>query len=327
MNMAFQTGQPTAVGASTLAAILAGRCMPVPISLTRKTPSGRRVARARSIKPGFFSNDDLAKLAPLTRLLFAGLWTLADREGRLEDRPARIKAQVLPYDACDVNQMLDDLAESSAFLLRYRVANVSYIQILNFKKHQNPHAKEAASTLPEPEIPELAPAIPERAGLVLDSLNLTPDSLNPEPLTLNPEPGTVEQNFSTSPQGSTLSRGRAKTKKHASPNGAANSLGTRLPKDWQLPKDWGEWALTERPDFTEQKVRTVAEIFADHWHAKPGSGGRKLDWQATWRNWVRTQWDKKTGVSDARQSERQRVIDELTGSGNKGRTFDHEKDH
>ena len=44
------------------------------------------MARARNIKPGFFKNEDLAECSPWARLCFAGLWTLADREGRLEDR-------------------------------------------------------------------------------------------------------------------------------------------------------------------------------------------------------------------------------------------------
>ena len=61
------------------------------------------MARSRNIKPGFFLNDDLAECEPLARLLFAGLWCIADREGRLEDRPKRIKIEVLPYDNCDVN--------------------------------------------------------------------------------------------------------------------------------------------------------------------------------------------------------------------------------
>ena len=49
------------------------------------------MARARNIKPGFFKNEFLAEMPCEVRLLFIGLWTLADREGRLEDRPKRIK--------------------------------------------------------------------------------------------------------------------------------------------------------------------------------------------------------------------------------------------
>ena len=105
------------------------------------------MARSRNIKPGFFTNEELADLAPLTRLLFIGLWTLADREGRLEDRPRRIKAELLPYDDCDVDEALTTLVRSAS-IQRYRVGDVAVIQIVNFGKHQKPHPNEVASVLP-----------------------------------------------------------------------------------------------------------------------------------------------------------------------------------
>lgn len=70
----------------------------------------------------------------------------------------------------------------------------------------------------------------------------------------------------------------------ASP-GRTKATGSRLPDDWALPKDWGDWALTE--GLTDFEVRRQADIFADYWRSQPGGKGRKTDWQATWRNWVR----------------------------------------
>jgi hypothetical protein len=107
------------------------------------------MARARNIKPGFFTNDDLAALQPLARLLFAGLWCIADREGRLEDRPAKIKAEVLPYDQCDAEELLQQLT-AKRFLTRYESHGTKYIQINNFERHQSPHPKEAKSVIPKP---------------------------------------------------------------------------------------------------------------------------------------------------------------------------------
>lgn len=108
------------------------------------------MARSRNIKPTFFSNEYLGDLDPLARLLFVGLWCQADREGRLQDRPKRLKIDVLPYDECDVDRLLNDLAESKGdFIKRYTVDGNKYIQINNFLKHQNPHKKEAPSVIPE----------------------------------------------------------------------------------------------------------------------------------------------------------------------------------
>lgn len=124
-----------------------------------KTRMGEeQMARSRNIKPGFFTNEILAECHPLARILFAGLWTIADREGRLEDRPKKIKAELLPYDDYNIDDLLNELASkmdqdgSPSFIIRYKINGRSYIQIVNFSQHQNPHIKEAASTLPAPDL-------------------------------------------------------------------------------------------------------------------------------------------------------------------------------
>lgn len=105
------------------------------------------MARIRYIKPGFFTNEALADCQPLARLLFSGLWVIADREGRLEDRPRKIKIEILPYDDCDISALITEL-ETARLLTRYEVGGNRFIQITNFVKHQNPHPKEPASTIP-----------------------------------------------------------------------------------------------------------------------------------------------------------------------------------
>jgi hypothetical protein len=110
------------------------------------------VSRLRTLKPGFFLDDELAECPPLTRLLFAGLWVIADREGRLEDRPKRIKTETLPYDDCDVDAMLGELCERG-FIVRYESGGRRFIAIPTWAKHQSPHVKEAASTIPAPDGP------------------------------------------------------------------------------------------------------------------------------------------------------------------------------
>jgi len=64
----------------------------------------------------------------------------------------------------------------------------------------------------------------------------------------------------------------------------ASPTGSRLPADWTLPDEWAEWAKQARPDLNP---RETADRFADYWRGVPGAKGRKTDWPATWRNWVR----------------------------------------
>ena len=71
--------------------------------------------------------------------------------------------------------------------------------------------------------------------------------------------------------------------------------GSRLANDWVLPNEWEYWANKERPDLNAMQV---ADQFKDFWCAKPGKDGMKLDWAATWRNWVRNQKIPKMNPSD-----------------------------
>jgi uncharacterized protein YdaU (DUF1376 family) len=71
--------------------------------------------------------------------------------------------------------------------------------------------------------------------------------------------------------------------------------GSRLATNWVLPDDWEYWANKERPDLN---AKQVAEQFRDFWCAKAGKDGVKLDWQATWRNWVRNQKSPKQNPAD-----------------------------
>jgi hypothetical protein len=103
--------------------------------------------RSRNIKPGYFKNDVLCSLDPLVRILFAGLWCYADKSGRFEWRPNRIKAEILPYDNGEITVMLRTLMEKG-FLEHYEVAGVEYGLIPNWHRHQNPHHTEKDSDIP-----------------------------------------------------------------------------------------------------------------------------------------------------------------------------------
>lgn len=105
------------------------------------------MARSRNIKPGFFQNEDLQELDFATRLFFIGLWTEADREGRLEERPRRLKNALFPVDDVVVEDMLAGLARYD-FIRRYEREGKRIIQVVKWANHQNPHKREAASVLP-----------------------------------------------------------------------------------------------------------------------------------------------------------------------------------
>lgn len=243
------------------------------------------MARARNIKPGFFKNERLADCDPLARMLYAGLWCEADREGRLEDRPRRLKAEYLPYDDCDADALLAQL-EKAGFIVRYVVDGTGFIAIPAFNKHQNPHMREPASSIPAPgqhsastvQAPDTTSSGPA------DSPSLIPDSL-----IHGASPPSVE-----APPAWPAPEARRDA-----------SLGRRLPADWEPTETERAWAAKERPDLDLVKE---ADKFRDHWSAKAGKDGRKTDWAATWRNWIRNAGLFRGGAAQPIQRRRSELL-------------------
>ena len=164
------------------------------------------MARARNIKHSFFLNDDLADCEPLARILFIGLWTIADFKGNLEYKSRKIKAQLLPYDDVDIEALVSSL-DKSRLISIYSNTDSKYIHITNFVKHQNPHKNEkdkgtdtptmdddnskTVDTIDSKPLSDLIAINPDlNASDRADSCFLIPDSLSliPDSLILNPDP-------------------------------------------------------------------------------------------------------------------------------------------
>lgn len=134
------------------------------------------MARARNIKPAFFDNDQLAEIEPLGRLLFIGLWTIADYKGDVIYREKRIKAQLLPYDDCDVKKIMINL-DKSGFVRFYSDGDQIFLNVVNFAKHQNPHKNERDKGS---NIPSFSENMSQVVDLTTLTINLDKTGLNPD---------------------------------------------------------------------------------------------------------------------------------------------------
>jgi len=91
-------------------------------------------------------------------------------------------------------------------------------------------------------------------------------------------------------QGQGQGQGDLNTRSHLTqgrgdpPKPVRSPTGSRLAPDWTLPEDLKAWATEARPDLD---IALQAARFRDYWAALPGAKGRKTDWPATWRNWIR----------------------------------------
>ena len=114
--------------------------------------------------------------------------------------------------------------------------------------------------------------------------NHKPLTINQEPVTTNHEPGTGKV---------VLDKPTTSVKTVWE---KPNATGTRLPADWKPNLADIDYCKTERPDLLPSRV---ASNFYDYWIAIPGAKGRKLDWSATWRGWVRKESAASAGRTAA----------------------------
>jgi hypothetical protein len=253
------------------------------------------MSRARNIKPGFFKNELLVELAFEYRLLFVGLWTMADRDGRLEDRPTKIRMEVFPADPVDVSAGLQALHDGG-FILRYTVDGKAFIQILAWCKHQNPHVKEAKSTIPAPGEHCASTVQDTTKADTSPADSLIPDSLIPDSL--------QDQETPIPP-----SRGQAvegKPKRAKSPKGMTYAdfvQACRTDGEKLIPLEHAVFAFAATAgiptDFLELAWREFVRQYRDGKTTQAGKRGWRQKFEnCVRRNWFRLWWMPGDGQCD-----------------------------
>lgn len=116
------------------------------------------MARIRTVKPEFWTDEKVVSLSPLARLLFIGLWNFVDDEGRAAYSPARLKMQILPSDSADIAELLGEIRREKLIVV-YTVDDKDYFQVCGFSKHQKVD-RRVSSKLPPPPISPDFPRFP-----------------------------------------------------------------------------------------------------------------------------------------------------------------------
>ncbi len=174
----------------------------------------------------------------------------------------------------DQNRVQQGFAELLAKGFANRCETTKWVWIvkhLEWNKPENPNQRKSAA--------KIALSVPDECAWKQAFMRVCAESLGlDQPEKANPSE-TVTEPLLNQEQ-------KQEQKQDIGAPSAKSPRGTALPKDWTLPDDWKTWATENRPDL--DPVMTADE-FRDFWTAKPGKDGRKTDWQATWRNWVRNQ--------------------------------------
>lgn len=219
------------------------------------------------MKPSLFTNELLATSDPLYTVIFEGLWCVADREGRLEDRPRKIHMEVNAGRAFEGTESALAWLADNKFITRYEVNGEKYIQVRAFGKHQKPHQNEKPSVIPAQELVTKAPSACDQGT---KHLALNPSSLNPH--SLNPDSGE---------------EGRAKR----------SPTAHRIPDGFELTEERKKVAEAEGVNPSREFSK-----FVDYFRGASGAKARKHDWDATWRNWCRSDFAQRSAGAVARST-------------------------
>lgn len=105
------------------------------------------MARIRTIKPEFFTSEDIVGLPLSARLLYIALWCEADREGRLYWKPQTFRIRYFPADSVDIQSAADALLERGLV----KLYGEGFACIPSFRQHQHINPRESQSRLPAPD--------------------------------------------------------------------------------------------------------------------------------------------------------------------------------
>ncbi len=108
------------------------------------------MARIRSIKPEFFTSEQIVECSPIARLMFVGMWCFCDDAGIFPASYKSLKMQVFPGDEVTINQIKSYVEEllKAELLVQYVVENKTYWQVTGWhhQKIDRPNYK-----YPKPE--------------------------------------------------------------------------------------------------------------------------------------------------------------------------------
>lgn len=226
------------------------------------------MAKLRSVNTHFWSDNYVAELDPIEKLLFLYLITnpLTTLAGCYEISERRIAFDT-GIDKDMVIKILGRFQDSGKLVYRD-----GWVLLTNFLSNQSLNDNMRKNVLSELDD---APKWVSRsiATIIKSSQSL---SKGFEPFRI-----LREDEVEVEVEEEVKKEGKKKEKRSASP--PSTKKGTRLSEPFLLTPEMRIYAADKRPDID---VTIETEKFCNYWRAKPGNGGLKLDWLATWRNWI-----------------------------------------
>jgi hypothetical protein len=229
------------------------------------------MARIRTVKPEFWSDEQVMECSPLARLMFIGIWNFCDDGGNHPLSEKTIKALVFPGDdinSTTIRRMLVELS-SNALVRFYESGGKAYLNVKGWR-----HQKIDKPTIKHPDFYE---------GIEVFPHDLWPADHVVVEASSNTRRILVE---ASPPEGEGKGKGKGIGKdQERCPNiekpKATATRKTKIPSPFLLTVEMRSWAVESAPGVD---LKTETEKFVDYWRAEAKT---KADWPATWRNWIR----------------------------------------
>ena len=287
--------------------------------------------KIRALHPSFFTDENVVAISPLARLLFQGLWCYACDNGHVVDKPRQLKLRILPADDASIDELLSEI-EGEGMIVR----GDGWIFVPNLTGRQRPD-KRYFLTCDHPDCSDSSGGEASRNGQQYGNhqrWHVARGLVKPGCEFCPAEPGHDDENASSShrdPIVTTTSAHRKPIVTTSFPHRdhiadgdgdgdgdgdevvtsvggrgagegdtAPRKRGRRLPEDFIPSESARATILSEAPTLD---LRREHAKFVDHWAAAPGQRGVKLDWDATWRNWMRRAADEDARKPRSRQQE------------------------
>lgn len=226
-------------------------------------------SKRRMIDPDTWTDERFVELSPLARLLFIGMWNFCCDNGHIEDRPRQLKLRVLPGDDCDIDALVSELLEMGV------VTRASgYLKVPNLPRRQSLDLRFLVFCDHCDDDPERHYQRTDKKATRRGNDVRTSDA--------RVQHGSTPRKGDVDVDGDGDGLGRDKPAPRA-------ARGTRIPDDFVVTDEMRQWAKDKGLDHLD--LDGITEEFSDYWRSVPGAKGTKLDWPATWRNWIRRKAD------------------------------------
>lgn len=254
--------------------------------------------KGRHLKPDFFTDKNIVGMSPLARLLYQGLWCYAADCGHLDDEPIELKMRILPADNCDVDALLDEIAWHRRIIRKDGV-----IELPKLAEHQKPDKRYATMC----DACKNADHDVTTPGTRSDHSVTTSGSHGGDegptssgaatPTAQDVVPRSDHDVTTTGPQRDHAADGDGDGDGEVMVKSGRKRPARPIPDDWSPSEAHRRIAIEERVDCNRE-----AQKFRDSAEAKDR---RYSDWDAAFRNWLRSPFAAKVGpmpeVSDPSQ--------------------------